>query len=117
MSGPAIKKILDELANGRTELVFDLVPVLPADYADESGVLLIRHCAYYGDVSAIRFLLSHGESLSSLGENLGLEGASFHGHWRLCKFFLEQGSNVNHTSPGTGETALHAALCKTDRMV
>jgi uncharacterized protein len=118
MDNPQLNKMLSELADGRTELVFDLITGgLRADHKDENSVSLIRHCAYYGDVSAIRFLLSHGESLNSLGENFGLEAASFHGHWRLCKFLLEQGADVNHPSPDTGETPLHAALCKTDRLV
>jgi ankyrin repeat protein len=68
-------------------------------------------------VSAIRFLLSHGESLDSLGENYGLDSAAFHGHWRLCSLLLEQGAEVNHAAANTGETALHAALSKTDRTV
>jgi ankyrin repeat protein len=52
-----------------------------------------------------------------MGENLGLNAASYHGHWRLCKFLLEQGAKVNQPLADTGETALHAALCKTDRLV
>jgi len=111
-------RILSELADGRTEMVFDpLQGGIAADYKDGNGVSLIQHCAYYGDVSAIRFLLSHRASLDMLGENFDLNGASFHGHWRLCKFLLEQGANVNHPFPGTGETPLHSALCKTDRLV
>ena len=118
MSNSPFDGILGELADGRTELVFDLLAGgLPASHKDENGVSLIQHCAYYGDVSAIRFLLSHGESLSSLGDNFGLNGASFHGHWRLCKFLLEQGANADHPEPETGETPLHSALCKTDRLV
>jgi len=62
-------------------------------------------------VSAIRFLLSHGASLSSLGENFGLNAAAFHGHWRLCEFLIEQGADVSDEESGTGETPLHAALC------
>jgi uncharacterized protein len=52
---------------------------------------LLKWCAYDGDVSAIRFLLGHGESLSRLGENLDLNGAAVHGHWRLCQFRLDNG--------------------------
>jgi ankyrin repeat protein len=110
--------MLGEFSDGRTELVFDLLSGgLCADHKDGSGVSLIEHCAYYGDVSAIRFLLAQGESLNSLGENFGLSGASFHGHWRLCKFLLEQGADANRPQTDTGETPLHAALCKTDRMI
>jgi ankyrin repeat protein len=110
--------MLAELEDGRTELVFDLLAGgIPADHRDENGVSLIRHCAYYGDVTAIRFLLAHGESMHSLGDNFDLNGAAFHGHWRLCKFLLEQGADANYPLADTGETPLHAALCKTDRMV
>jgi ankyrin repeat protein len=110
--------MLGELADGRTDLVFDLIAGgVPANHQDEHGVSLIQHCSYYGDVSAIRLLLTHGCSLNSLGDNLGLNNASYHGHWRLCKFLLEQGADVDHAEPGTGETPLHSALCKTDRMV
>jgi len=109
--------MLDRIANGRTDLVFDY---LAAGYAatstDADGVSLIRHCAYFGDVSAIRFLLSQGESLTSLGENFDLNGAAFHGHWRLCQFLIEHGADVNHPLPDTGETPLHAALCKADSL-
>lgn len=43
-----------------------------------------------GDVSAIGFLLSTGESLDSLGPNYDLKGASFHGHWQLCQFLIRE---------------------------
>jgi len=79
-------------------------------------VCLIAWCAYYGDVGAIRFLLANGESLESLGENLGLNGAAFHGHWRLCQFLIENGAEVNRPLPDTGETPLHSALCTTNRL-
>ena len=118
MALPQPNKMLTEFFDGRTELVFDLLSAgYSAGFKDESGVPLIQHCAYYGDVSAIRFLLSQGESLDSMGENFGLNAASYHGHWRLCKFLLEQGAKVNQPLADTGETALHAALCKTDRLV
>jgi uncharacterized protein len=118
MKDSRLEAMAGELADGRTELVFDLLAAgHPAQQTDPHGVSLIRHCAYYGDVSAIKFLLAHGESLDSLGENFDLNGASFHGHWRLCKFLLEQGADVNRPLADTGETPLHAALCKTDRLV
>jgi ankyrin repeat protein len=66
-------------------------------------------------VSAIRFLLAHGESLDSLGPNLGLDAAAFHGHWKLCQFLIEHGADVNRSLSETGETPLHAALCKPNR--
>lgn len=108
--------MLERIADGRTDLVFDLIARGgSADAVDANGVSLMRWCAYYGDVSAIRFLLAHGASLQSLGDNLDLNGAAFHGHWRLCQFLLENGADSNRPLPDTGETPLHAALCKANR--
>ncbi|MEK6302772.1 MAG: ankyrin repeat domain-containing protein [Acidobacteriota bacterium] len=108
--------MLDRISDGRTDLVFDyLSQGKPANSKDNNGVSLIEWCAYYGDVSAIRFLLASGESLESLGDNLGLNGAAFHGHWRLCQFLIEKGADVNRPLPDTGETPLHSALCTSNR--
>jgi ankyrin repeat protein len=118
MSGKERDRWLLELAEGRTELVFDLLATgVPADFKAQDGVSLLAHCAYYGDVSAIRYLLDHGEKLASLGQDLGIGGASYHGHWRLCQFLFEQGADANHADRDTGETPLHNALSKTDRVV
>ena len=109
--------MLDRISDGRTDLVFDYVSQgHAATSADADGVSLIKWCGYYGDVSAIRFLLAHGESLTVLGENFDLGGAAFHGHWQLCQFLIENGADVNHGGD-TGETPLHAALCKANRPV
>ena len=108
--------MLERIADGRTDLVFDyLGQGHAADCVDGGGLSLIKWCAYYGDVSAIRYLVSRGASLEALGENLDLSGASFHGHWQLCQFLIEHGADVNHPSPDTGEPPLHAALCKANR--
>ena len=108
--------MLERIVDGRTDLVFDYVAQgNAATSADANGVALIQWCAYYGDVAAIRFLLANGESLSSLGDNIGLTGAAFHGHWRLCQFLLENGADPKYAMPDTGETPLHAALCSDDR--
>lgn len=108
--------VLDRIADGRTDLVFDyLAKGRSAKSTDRGGTPLIAWCAYYGDVSAIRFLLSHGETLETLGQDLGLGGAAFHGHWQLCQFLIENGADVNCSDQDTGETALHAALCKANR--
>ncbi len=110
--------MLQRIRDGRTDLVFDHVAQgLAATSADEHGTRLIEWCAYYGDVSAIRYLLANGESLASLGENLDLNGAAVHGHWQLCQFLVERGADVNHPMPDTGETPLHTALCKANRPI
>src|SRR3984957_11180291 len=111
------ESMLAELADGRTDLVFDLFERgCPPGSMDANGVSLLKWCAYYGDVSAIKFLLSKGVQLASLGANLDLNGACFHGHWRLCKFLLEQGADANAADSQNGETPLHSALCTTDRV-
>lgn len=108
--------MLDRIADGRTDLVIDLLSGRhPAKTTDARGVPLIRWCAYYGDVTAIRMLLANGEELTSLGANYDLSGAAFHGHWRLCEFLIEHGADVDWADPATGETALHSALCTTNR--
>ena len=109
--------MLDRITNGLTDLIFDyLSEGHPANSTDTHGVSLIKWCAYYGDVSAIRYLLANGESLESLGENFDLNGAAFHGYWRLCQFLIEHGADVNHPQADSGETPLHSALCTSDRL-
>jgi ankyrin repeat protein len=109
--------MLDEIADGRTDLVFEYIAEgHGANSTDSDGVSLIQLCAYYGDVSAMRFLLDNGASLKLLGDNLDLNAASFHGHWRLCKFLVERGADVNKPLADTGETPLHSALCTTNRL-
>lgn len=109
-------RMLERITEGRTDLVFDyLSDGQPAAATDSKGVSLIKWCAHYGDVSAIKFLLANGETLQSLGDDLGLTGAVFHGHVQLSEFLIEAGANVNYSDAETGETPLHAALCKTDR--
>ena len=109
--------MLDRIADGRTDLVFDyLSQGNPANFRDANGVSLVEWCAYYGDVSAIRFLVANGESLTALGDNFDLGGAAFHGHWQLCQFLIENGADVNDGGQ-TGETPLHSALCKANRPV
>jgi ankyrin repeat protein len=118
MNDPQFQTMFNQLVDGRTELVFELLAAgCPATYKDHDGVSLMRHCAYFGDVSAMKYLLAHGGPIDSLGDNLGLDAAAFHGHWRLCKFLLEQGADVNYRLADTGETPLHSALCKTDHVI
>ncbi len=108
--------LLDRIVDGRTDLVFQhIAEGHTATSRDANGVSLLEWCAYYGDVSAMRFLLSSGAELASLGEDLGLQSAAFHGHWRLCQFLLEEGADPNRALRDTGETPLHAALCKAGR--
>jgi len=109
--------IPEEIRDGRTDLVFEyMAEGHAANFTDEGGVTLLQWCAYYGDVSGMKFLLAQGAELKSLTENLGLGSAAFHGYWRLCQFLLECGADVNLADPETGETALHCALCTPRRL-
>lgn len=110
-------KLILRILNGRTDHVLDLIKKGSSiSERDNDGVTLIQWCAYYGDVSAIKLLLDHGASLTDLGENYDLNGACFHGHWRLVQFLLESGADANHSLPGTGETPLHAAQSHADSL-
>jgi len=109
--------MLDEIVEGRTDLVFEyLAAGNAADTKDGDGVLLLQWCAYYGDVSAMKHLLANGAAIEALGENLGLDAACFHGHWRLAQYLIEKGADVNRAQEDTGETPLHATLCTTNRL-
>ena len=108
--------LLKRIADGRTDLVFDYVAAgNAATSADHDDVSLLQWCSYHGDVSAMKFLLAHGASLQSLGDLYHLNTAAFHGHSRLCEFLIEQGADVNKPVADTGESALHAAICTTNR--
>ena len=104
--------LLDEIKEGRTDLVFEYIKETPAPEREP----LIETCAYYGDVSGMKYLLLNGEKLSSLGKDLGLIGACFHGHWQLTKFLVERGAKVNFAMSDTGETPLHTVLSQHERM-
>ena len=111
MKQPSLGILTARIADGRTDLVFEGVARgMPATSRDAQGTPWIAWCAYYGDVSAIRFLLAHGETLDALGAVLGIHAAAFHGHWRLCDFLLEHGADANVALTDTGETPLHASL-------
>lgn len=110
--------MLQKIIDGRTDLVFDYIAKGHGVFSqDQEGHSLLKWCAYYGDVSAIKFLLSKGADLNDLGSNLDLNGAAFHGHWQLCQYLLEQGADANYALPHTGETALHSCLCMANRPV
>jgi ankyrin repeat protein len=106
--------MLARIANGRTDLVFPYLAAGGKATDSTDDVPLIRWCAYYGDVSAIRHLLAHGAELNTLGDNFEFSAACYHGHWRLAQFLFESGADLNHQDD-TGETPLHAALSKANR--
>lgn len=77
-------KLFQQPADGRTGLVFDLIQHgMDAKSIDANGVSLIQWCAYCGDVTAIKFLIAKGESLSELSNlfapirQQNMKGSSF----------------------------------------
>jgi uncharacterized protein len=109
--------LLERIGNGRTDLVEPLLDSADGQAALKAhGAKLLEWSSYFGDVTACRLLLRHGLSLTSLGADLGLSGAAFHGHWQLCEFMIESGANARYGDPLTGETPLHAAVSNDDRL-
>ncbi len=109
--------MISRIANGRTDLVFEFLDQNGDPSAtDAGGTSLLQWCAYYGDVSSLKYLISKGASIESLGVNLDLNGAAFHGHWQLCQFLIEHGADVNHPMEISGERPLHVALSSHERL-
>jgi ankyrin repeat protein len=108
--------LLHRIENGRTDLVEPLLASAEGHAALQThGAKLLDWCSYFGDVTACRLLLRNGESPTSLGPDLGLNGAAFHGHWQLCEFLLESGASPRFVDPQTGETPLHSTVSNHDR--
>ena len=108
--------ILDRIARGRTDMVFELLrqPEWRAAL-NEGDVKPLQWFVYYNDVTALRAVMDAGGDLSSIDLDRELGHASFFGHWKVADFLISQGANVNWSEPETGETPLHSALCKAGR--
>ena len=98
--------LLRKINDGHTDLVFQYLA--EATGTPDHGELL-RACAYYGDVSAMKYLLANGATLAALGQ-YPLNTAAFHGHWRLCQFLIDSRMPVDDPVADTGETSLHSAF-------
>jgi len=94
---------LERIADGRTDMVFVHVAQGRPATAGVGGLRLLEWCAYYGDVSVMRFLLDHGELLPSLGANLGLNGAAF----------LAHGADVDRSTRPSVKTGCFMRDCRT----
>ncbi|MCC7307813.1 MAG: ankyrin repeat domain-containing protein [Acidobacteria bacterium] len=108
--------LLDRIARGRTDLVFDLLK-LPdwQKVLHEGQIKPLQWFVYYNDTTALKAVLDAGGDLASVDLNDELGHASFFGHWKVVDFLISQGSDVNHAKPDTGETPLHNALSKAGR--
>lgn len=98
-----------QLQQGRT----DFILCITAGQSLQQPELLSLAC-YYGDVSALRYLLQQGCPLFGAELDSRLREAAFHGHWQLTQFLLELGADVNSKDPDSDETALLAAVMLTD---
>lgn len=109
-------ELVERIAAGRTDLVSEhLESGGDPEVTDRHGTSILKWCAYYGDTSALRSLVQAGARIDGLGPNLDLNGAAFHGHWKLCAYLLESGADPNHPQPETAETPLHAAASNPGR--
>lgn len=118
MSGKGMNKemILDRIARGRTDLVFELLK-LPdwQNILHEGDVKPLQWFVYYNDTTALKAVLDAGGDLTSIDLDTELGHSSFFGHWKVVDFLISQGANVKYANPETGETPLHSALCKAGR--
>lgn len=108
--------ILDRIARGRTDIVFELLK-LPdwQTVLHEGDVRPLQWFVYYNDTTALKAVLAAGGDLASIDLNTELGHAAFFGHWKVVDFLISQGADVNHANPETGETPLQNALGKAGR--
>lgn len=109
-------EILDRIAKGRTDLVFDLL-ALPdwRSALTEGQVKPLDWFIYYNDVTALKAVLAAGGDLGSVDLDAELGNAAFFGHWKVCDFLIAHGADARRANPVTGETPLHSALSKAGR--
>lgn len=108
--------LLERIAAGRTDLVFELL-ALPDWRAalHEGAIKPMQWFVYYNDVTALKAVLAAGGDLASIDLNRELGHASFFGHWKVADFLVAHGADAKHANADTGETPLHSALCKAGR--
>jgi hypothetical protein len=110
------QNIVGALANGDTSRVGDAIRALKSgELPEDKRHTVLMWVWFHGDVSALRLLIENGWQLSEIGDDLGLNGACFHGHRDLVEYLLQQGADANFQQPETHETPLHSAICKAGR--
>ena len=108
--------IVSALSKGHTYRVGDAVQAARnGEFSAEQRHNVLMWIWFHGDVAALKVLLNHGWTLGEIGDDLGLNGACYHGHCDLADFLLANGANPNHRLPETLETPLHAATSKASR--
>jgi uncharacterized protein len=109
-------EILKRIADGRTDLVFDLL-ALP-DWRSaivEQQINALQWFVYYNDTTALKAVLATGGDLNGIDLNAELGNAAFFGHWKVCDFLIARGADARCSNSDTAETPLHNALCKPGR--
>lgn len=108
--------LLDYLARGRTDLIFEFMKVLHwKELLTQGDVKPLQWLIYYNDTTAIKAVLNAGGDLTSINLDVELGNAAFFGHWKVCDFLIRHGANVNTHVKETHETPLHNALAKAGR--
>lgn len=108
--------ILNKIARGRTDLVFELLRQSDGAMQIGSGdVSALQWFIYYGDVTALRAAQESGCDFSRLDLGRELGNAAFFGHWKVADFLIGLGADPNWREPTTQETPLHSALSKAGR--
>ena len=109
-------RILDSIARGRTDFIFDLLKKENwKELLHQGQVKPLQWLVYYNDTTALKAVLEAGGDLKSINLNTELGHAAFFGHWKVCDFLIKHGADVNAKQPNTNETALHSALSKAGR--
>lgn len=109
-------ELLDRIARGRTDLVFDLLR--RSDWREllsNGRIGPMQWFVYFGDVTAMKAVLEAGADLAPIDLNRELGNAAFFGHWKMCDFLIAHGADVNAPVDETLETPLHNALAKAGR--
>lgn len=108
--------LLDYLARGRTDLIFEFIKVPHwKELLTKGEVKPLQWLIYYNDTTAIKAVLNAGGELTSINLDVELGNAAFFGHWKVCDFLIRHGANVNTHVKETHETPLHNALAKAGR--
>lgn len=108
--------LLDYLARGRTDLIFELIKVHHwKELLAQGEVRPLQWLIYYNDTTALKAVLNAGGDLTSINLDVELGNAAFFGHWKVCDFLIRNGANVNSHVKETHETPLHNALAKAGR--
>lgn len=109
-------ELLERIAGGRTDHVFDLLRRPNRRELLIGGTIRpLQWLVYYNDTTALKAVLEAVGELPGISLDEELGHAAFFGHWKVCDFLLAQGADARHANARSGETPLHSALAKAGR--